>query len=568
MWFGAVLKPVRIFARAIVLWGVLTPHAALAALYVAEVAWMGSLDDANSEWIELFNDGEETNLTGWTLSALDGQPHVELAGIIRTGEVFLLERTDDATIPEVSAGQVYTGGLGNGGEVVELRDAGGVLVDRVDGSNEWAIGGNNETKETLQRLGSFGAWVTAAPTPGRVNAQVVTVKDGGGVDAASSGGSGPEAPKRSMSAGSSGTSGSSATAQRKDVSSAVAAPALTVSIGSDRTVSAGVPVHFVARARDERGEGAHATYTWSFGDGATGDGAETIHTYPYEGEYVVVVRATRSAPRGMLTSEDRAVVWVVPLTLALPYADTRSIEVANDSAHEVDLSRFTLVAGTAHFRIPEGTILLSGARVRFAAGVTKLVPFDPYTVGLFTPMGVLAARYEGDMADEVISPREDTATSGTELVAGAVGIDEADTESLGNSDATFDMERVEMTEEVIIDTDVPVAVQTDRQALALDTDRYVNVSTTRTLAEAYGGVQEVGPLWWWLTGLAALVGATGAVVFVVRHERNLPPPGLVGDAVFTDEEMNEGVLVPIEEPVSLMSRERRGAGSGRDARVV
>ena len=72
-----------------------------------EIAWMGTLTSANDEWIELFNDtGGDVNLAGWTLAATDGTPSIALSGTIPAGGYFLLERTDDSTVPSVAADQI------------------------------------------------------------------------------------------------------------------------------------------------------------------------------------------------------------------------------------------------------------------------------------------------------------------------------------------------------------------------------------------------------------------------------------------------------------------------------
>ena len=39
-----------------------TPFISFASVHVSEVAWMGSSDNANAEWIELYNDGDEISL--------------------------------------------------------------------------------------------------------------------------------------------------------------------------------------------------------------------------------------------------------------------------------------------------------------------------------------------------------------------------------------------------------------------------------------------------------------------------------------------------------------------------
>ncbi len=126
---------------------------------INEIAWMGTPTSANDEWIELLNNtGVGINLTGWTLRATDGTPNVTLTGTIPAGGHFLLERTDDSTVPGVTADQIYTGALANTGEVLELRDQLGALHDNV---NAW-YAGNNTTKETMQRVDPLVAGTVAS----------------------------------------------------------------------------------------------------------------------------------------------------------------------------------------------------------------------------------------------------------------------------------------------------------------------------------------------------------------------------------------------------------------------
>jgi hypothetical protein len=100
---------------------------------LGEIAWMGTTASPADEWIELYNNtSSAVGLSGWTLSSADGTPSIPLSGSIPGGGYFLLERTDDATVPGVSADRTYGGGLGNHGEGLILRDATSSLVDRVD----------------------------------------------------------------------------------------------------------------------------------------------------------------------------------------------------------------------------------------------------------------------------------------------------------------------------------------------------------------------------------------------------------------------------------------------------
>lgn len=130
---------------------------------IGEVAWAGTTVSTADEWIELRNNQSVAiDLNGWTLNATDGTPAIRLAGTIPAGGLYLLERTDDGSVPGVGADLIYTGALGNGGEVLELRDAAGNLVDSVDA---W-YAGDSATLASMERIdalapGGAGNWATA-----------------------------------------------------------------------------------------------------------------------------------------------------------------------------------------------------------------------------------------------------------------------------------------------------------------------------------------------------------------------------------------------------------------------
>ncbi len=126
-----------------------TPGEANYGVTISEVAWMGTTTSANDEWIELYNPTPETvSLSGWTLAATDGTPSITLSGSITGFGYYLLERSDDTTVPEVAADLIYTGALGNGGEVLELRDGSNNLIDVVDA---W-YAGDNTGKAAMHRV--------------------------------------------------------------------------------------------------------------------------------------------------------------------------------------------------------------------------------------------------------------------------------------------------------------------------------------------------------------------------------------------------------------------------------
>lgn len=122
---------------------------------INEIAWMGtSALRAQDEWIELYNPTEKNiTLTNWVLrSATDNSPYIQLSGAISAKGFFLLERTDDTTISDISANQIYTGALVNSGEVLELSRA-STTLDKTPAVNDCSgwCGGDSGAYYTMER---------------------------------------------------------------------------------------------------------------------------------------------------------------------------------------------------------------------------------------------------------------------------------------------------------------------------------------------------------------------------------------------------------------------------------
>jgi len=136
---------------------------------INEIAWMGTEISANDEWIELYNNTElPINLAGWVLRGIN------LTGIIPAQGFYLLERTDDKTVPDIPADQIYTGALNNNGENLELYDSSGNLIDSANCQAGW-LAGDNSTKQTMERKDA-NAWQTSqnpGGTPKAKNSEIV-----------------------------------------------------------------------------------------------------------------------------------------------------------------------------------------------------------------------------------------------------------------------------------------------------------------------------------------------------------------------------------------------------------
>ena len=134
---------------------------------ISEVAWMGTGASTADEWIELYNPGTTTvDLAGWVLRADDTTPNITFPSgkTIPPGGYFLLERTDDNTVIDVTADYIYTGELSNSFEVLRLYDPSNRLIDTANSNGGSWPAGSTTTLGTMERRGvvadSDTAWFT------------------------------------------------------------------------------------------------------------------------------------------------------------------------------------------------------------------------------------------------------------------------------------------------------------------------------------------------------------------------------------------------------------------------
>lgn len=324
---------------------IMIPQGVGAAVIINEVAWMGSTDSANDEWIELYNSGSTADVSGWTLS--DGAAlTITLEGTIGANEYAVLERTDDSTAPG-TAFLIYTGALANDGRTLTLKRADGGIEDQVAGGTDWNdIGGDNTTKETAQ-LTSKG-WVTGASTPGRVNVSEGSVPDGEEEETESEENDDNKEEETSTKTKTDG-------GRNQHISLALPAGELTLSITAPKTtfVNQRTPM-FVTPSGISDKLTPSLQYRWNFGNLTLATGTEVGVTYTEPGEYVVIVdgRYARHEARG------RHTVTVLPTPLSLARSDTGALLIHNDAQYEVDISNFTLSGdGNAKRTIPDATYL-------------------------------------------------------------------------------------------------------------------------------------------------------------------------------------------------------------------
>lgn len=152
-------------------------RAAQPELLINEINWMGNEGSWADEWIELYNSSDKKiNLEKWKLTTADESLSIDLKGAVKPNSFFILERTDDGTLPEIEADQIYTGGLNNGGQYLKLiKD--GQVIQEINDKAGWRAGNKSDYK-TMER-GEEG-WHTSRKeggTPGKRNGEPVSKEE-------------------------------------------------------------------------------------------------------------------------------------------------------------------------------------------------------------------------------------------------------------------------------------------------------------------------------------------------------------------------------------------------------
>lgn len=155
---------------------------------INEVAWMGTPNSSNDEWIELKNiSTQEINISNWQLIDKDNQIKINFSNLkntkIKPGEFIILERTDDSTLPNIPADLIYVGALANTNEGLRLFDANCNLIDEVLANPNWPAG-ESQTRRTMERTLSL-SWQSSNLSGGTPKAQNSVVGYGGGGGSAS-----------------------------------------------------------------------------------------------------------------------------------------------------------------------------------------------------------------------------------------------------------------------------------------------------------------------------------------------------------------------------------------------
>ncbi len=130
-----------------------TEEPSMSSIVINEIAWMGGESSSSDEWIELKNvSSEEINMDGWQLLDKDNQIKIifNSSDILSANSFYLLERTDDSSVPNIQADKIYSGALSDSDESLRLFNQNCQLIDEIIVNDSWLFG-DNDLKKTMER---------------------------------------------------------------------------------------------------------------------------------------------------------------------------------------------------------------------------------------------------------------------------------------------------------------------------------------------------------------------------------------------------------------------------------
>lgn len=146
------------FLLLMVLLGLL-PKFALAAdidsVVINEIAWAGTQDSSNDEWIEIYNTTDNMiDLSNWHLIDDGVVVFVFPEGSQIASKTYQLIE-DKELVTDIPSDYIYNMSLANTGDTLQLADANGQIIDSVNLSGNTWYAGSSTTYATMERINPY-----------------------------------------------------------------------------------------------------------------------------------------------------------------------------------------------------------------------------------------------------------------------------------------------------------------------------------------------------------------------------------------------------------------------------
>jgi len=355
-----------------------------ASMIINEIMYDLSGGDADREWVEVYNNGNEAvDFSKWFFFSNNTKHSLvpeSLSTIPASGYAVIVQKIDKFKTdwPNYN-GLIFDSSwtsFNNENDTISLKDPDLNIVSEVSFNSGMGANGNGDS---LQR-NSSNSFVGASPTPGSINSFSNTNTDTN---------TNVNNDNDSKVTTSSNTSNSTVKKLKE-----VSVPQITSEIIAEKNIFVGVPTIFKSYVLGlDRQPLFSGKLIWNFGDGIilVKDKIEpVIYKYKYEGEYVVTLDYYQNPIQQGPSSTDRLIIKVNKANLFInrigdivdPF-----IEIENKSSIEVSLSYWILSANNKNFIIPNNTYILPNKKLIFSSEITHFSLEDLNSINLLRPNG-------------------------------------------------------------------------------------------------------------------------------------------------------------------------------------
>ncbi|HMO78985.1 MAG TPA: lamin tail domain-containing protein [Candidatus Paceibacterota bacterium] len=355
-----------------------------ANVLITEIMYDPEGTDTGREWIEVFNNSEESiDLTTYKLFENNVNHKItEFSGgkLISSKSFAIIADNPPKFLidhPNLTNSLIFDSAfsLNNTGEEIAIIDASGNQTDRLSYSSDLGAKGDGNSLQIYQ-----GVLISAKPTPNQPNTNSpIATNDNTSGDGNSNS---SENNNQNSSGQNSSNQNNSTHSGQNNLSKFVPKINFEIDIGRERYVLINTPVEFELFHNQENSSGIKVL--WSFGDGNSSVGKKTEHYFDREGEYNVIANAGYDKTYAI----DRTKVYVFEPKIEFSFiksGKTVDLMLKNNTNQEINIGEFFIKTNGANFVFPKDTILSKNRVLYLSQKTTKLEYRD--FIDLYYPSG-------------------------------------------------------------------------------------------------------------------------------------------------------------------------------------
>jgi hypothetical protein len=372
--------------------------------------FMYDLDGGDIDWIEIYNTGEDVDVSTLKLLVSNSTSNHEISfysgsSVLHSGEYGIIVPTSQVgafTSKWGNSFNIFTSSfsLPNASGVIEINngDKNSPLDSVSYDSNKGGAGDGN----SLQLISN--SWTAGAPTVGQMNKQ----NNGSGENNSENLNNNSENTNTNNSTSNENNTDNSTVKKTKNTSK------IKAEITTNTFAYVGVPVNFQGKVIGTDGEQLfHGKYFWNFGDGDFReinivDTDKFTHTYFYPGEYTVLFEYYKDAFTDEPELSQKIIIKVVKGGVVISRVGDKEdffIELSNKNTYDMDISKWILKSDFKSFTIPKNTILEPNKKIIISSKLTGFSIADKDTLKLTTPQLEVVSDYNFPTTQTVVSSK-------------------------------------------------------------------------------------------------------------------------------------------------------------------